>query len=151
MPIITESKGVIRNETSLHRWSRISHTRTKRVSISQAEQPSGRTRENQLNPLRWQRKHVLLLFVSMAAIYFLLACVHYIMHPFNENQHFIYLADGWLHGHLYLHNIPPDTEDYTLHNGQWYVAFPPLPAVLCCHSWQSFTLHTRASSALSSQ
>ena len=66
----------------------------------------------------------------MAAIYFLLACVHYIMHPFNENQHFIYLADGWLHGHLYLHNIPPDTEDYTLHNGHWYVAFPPLPAVL---------------------
>jgi hypothetical protein len=129
MPIITESKGVIRNETSHHRWSRISHTRTKRVSISQAEQPSGRTRENQLTPLRWQRKHVVLLFVSIVAIYILLAWIHYIMHPFNENQHFIYLADGWLHGHLYLHNVPPDTEDYTLHNGHWYVAFPPLPAV----------------------
>ena len=72
----------------------------------------------------------MLLFVSMVATYMLLAWIHYIKLPYNENQHYIYLADGWLHGHLYLHDIPPDTGDYTLHNGHWYVAFPPLPAVL---------------------
>jgi hypothetical protein len=100
------------------------------MSITQAEQGSGRIRENQRSSLRGQRKHVALLFVSIVAIYILLAWIHYIMYPFYENQHSIYLADGWLHGHLYLHNVPPDTGDYTLHNGHWYVAFPPLPAVL---------------------
>src|SRR6266404_3848208 len=98
--------------------------------MTQAEQGSGRIRENQLTPLRWQRKHVVLLFVSMVATYMLLAWIHYITLPSNENQHFIYLADGWLHGHLYLHDVPPNTQDYTLHNGHWYVAFPPLPALL---------------------
>lgn len=100
------------------------------MSIIQAEQGSGRIRENQPTPLRGQRKHAELLFVSMVATYMLLAWIHYIKLPFNENQHYVYLADGWLHGHLYLHDVPPDTGDYTLHNGHWYVAFPPLPAVL---------------------
>jgi len=71
-----------------------------------------------------------LLFASLATIYIILAVVRTIGRPLDGSQHFIYLADGWLHGHLYLHNIPPDTQDYTLHNGHWYVAFPPLPAVL---------------------
>jgi len=52
------------------------------------------------------------------------------MQPAGGSQHFIYLADGWLHGTLYLHDVPADTGDYTLHDGHWYVAFPPLPAVL---------------------
>jgi hypothetical protein len=100
------------------------------VRVTQAEQGSGSIRENQLTPLRWQRKHVVLLFVSIVATYILLAWIHYITLPSHESQHFIYLADGWLHGHLYLHDVPPDTTDYTLHNGHWYVAFPPLPAML---------------------
>ena len=87
-------------------------------------------RESQSVPVEWQRKHVLLLFASLAAIYIILAVVRTTGEPLHASQHFIYLADGWLHGHLYLHDIPPDTQDYTLHNGHWYVAFPPLPAVL---------------------
>jgi hypothetical protein len=98
------------------------------VSLTQVE--AGTLRESQSTPVEWQRKHVLLLFASLAAIYIILAVVRIIGHPLDGSQHFIYLADGWLHGHQYLHNIPPDTQDYTLHNGHWYVAFPPLPAVL---------------------
>ena len=98
------------------------------MSLTQVE--AGTDRESQSTPVEWQRKHVLLLFASLATIYIILAVVRIIGHPLNGSQHFIYLADGWLHGHLYLPNTPPDTQDYTLHNGHWYVAFPPLPAML---------------------
>ncbi|MFL5586156.1 MAG: hypothetical protein ACJ8DI_00685 [Ktedonobacteraceae bacterium] len=98
------------------------------MSLTQVE--AGMHRESQSTPVEWQRKHVLLLFAGLATIYIILAVVRTLGHPLDGSQHFIYLADGWLHGHLYLHNIPPDTQDYTLHNGHWYVAFPPLPAVL---------------------
>ncbi|MFL5700953.1 MAG: hypothetical protein ACJ797_28100 [Ktedonobacteraceae bacterium] len=98
------------------------------MSLTQVE--AGTLRESQSTPVEWQRKHVLLLFAGLATIYIILAVVRTLGHPLDGSQHFIYLADGWLHGHLYLHNIPPDTQDYTLHNGHWYVAFPPLPAVL---------------------
>ena len=73
---------------------------------------------------------MLLLFASLATIYIILAVVRLVEYPLDGSQHFIYLADGWLHGHLYLHDVPPNTQDYTLYNGHWYVAFPPLPAVL---------------------
>src|SRR5438552_3170867 len=122
---------------------------TKPMSITQAEQGSGRIRENQGTSRREQRKHVALLFVSIVAIYILLAWIHYIMYPFYENQHSIYLADGWLHGHLYLNNVPPDTGDYTLHNGHCMWPFHLYLPCFCCRSWQSFTSHTRPSSALS--
>ncbi len=98
------------------------------MSLTQVE--AGTLSESQSTPVEWQRKHVLLLFASLATIYIILAVVRILGRPLDGSQHFIYLADGWLHGHLYLHNIPPDTQDYTLHNGHWYVAFPPLPAVL---------------------
>src|SRR5947209_3323468 len=73
---------------------------------------------------------MLLLFASLATIYIILAVVRSVVYPLHGSQHFIYLADGWLHGHLYLHDVPLVTQDYTLYNGHWYVAFPPLPAVL---------------------
>ena len=98
------------------------------MSLTQVE--AGTLRESQSTPVEWQRKHVLLLFASLATIYIILAVVRTLGRPLDGSQHFIYLADGWLHGHLYLHNIPPDTQDSTLYNGHWYVAFPPLPAVL---------------------
>ncbi len=44
-------------------------------------------------------------------------------------SYFDELADAWLHGRLYLIN-PSDTHDLTLFNGQWYVANPPLVAIL---------------------
>ncbi|HMN58827.1 MAG TPA: hypothetical protein PJ988_00600 [Anaerolinea sp.] len=44
-------------------------------------------------------------------------------------SYFDELADAWLHGQLYLGN-PSDTHDLTLFQGQWYVANPPLVAIL---------------------
>jgi hypothetical protein len=76
------------------------------------------------------RKPSVPLFFVLAVFSILLAGIHDIGQPPGGSQHFLYLADGWLHGHLYLHDVPPNTGDYTLHNGHWYVAFPPLPAVL---------------------
>ncbi|WP_149401386.1 hypothetical protein [Dictyobacter arantiisoli] len=46
-----------------------------------------------------------------------------------SGSHFIYLANGWLQGHLYINQPVGGTGDYTFFHGHWYVAFPPLPAV----------------------
>ena len=42
---------------------------------------------------------------------------------------FNYLAEAFLQGRLYLVN-PPTQHDLTSYMGQWYVPFPPLPALL---------------------
>src|SRR5438067_1602761 len=102
----------------------------KHVTVTSSERSQGKLEEVQVAALPFQRGHMLWLFICLAAIYVLCAWVHTVGQPLSDNQHFIYLADGWLHGHLYLHDMPPDTGDYTLYNGHWYVAFPPLPAVL---------------------
>ncbi|NPV74991.1 MAG: hypothetical protein HPY59_01320 [Anaerolineae bacterium] len=44
-------------------------------------------------------------------------------------SYFDALAESWLQGRLYLHN-PSSTHDLTLYKGNWYVANPPLVAVL---------------------
>ncbi|GER90348.1 hypothetical protein KDW_45100 [Dictyobacter vulcani] len=47
-----------------------------------------------------------------------------------SGAHFIYLANAWLAGHLYVASPPPGMSgDYTFWHGHWYVAFPPLPAL----------------------
>jgi len=43
--------------------------------------------------------------------------------------YFNHLADAFLQGRLYL-AAPPSTHDLTFYQGQWYVPFPPLPALL---------------------
>lgn len=43
--------------------------------------------------------------------------------------YFNQLAAAFLDGRAYL-VAPPSTHDLTLHQGQWYVSFPPLPALL---------------------
>ena len=43
--------------------------------------------------------------------------------------YFNHLADAFWQGRLYL-AAPPATLDLTLYQGQWYVPFPPLPALL---------------------
>ncbi|TMA08807.1 MAG: hypothetical protein E6J86_18000 [Deltaproteobacteria bacterium] len=45
--------------------------------------------------------------------------------------HFVYQADAFLHGQLYLTVAqPPNLNDWVLQGGRWYVSFPPFPAVL---------------------
>src|SRR5947207_2501890 len=75
---------------------------------------------------------LLLLYVCVAVPFLLINVIEVLLrHPGpGESMHFVYLADGWLHGHLYLNTVPPSTADYTFQNGHWWVAFPPLPAIL---------------------
>ena len=77
------------------------------------------------------RRH-LLLFVGVAIVYVGVALSQILLHPpaVGGGSHFVLLADGWLHGHLYIVGTPPATSDFTNYHGHWYVAFPPLPAVL---------------------
>jgi hypothetical protein len=69
----------------------------------------------------------------------------------SPNNHYVHLADAWLHGRLDIGGNPPGTNDWacfdTLDRGpcpegrysfsgpdaeryRWYVSFPPLPAIL---------------------
>jgi hypothetical protein len=45
-------------------------------------------------------------------------------------NHYIYLADSFLHGRLEMVRPPPHQNDWAFHEGRWYVSFPPVPAVL---------------------
>ena len=73
-----------------------------------------------------------MLSVALMLVYLLIALSQVIIHPPSPNdfQHFTLLADGWPHGHLYIQGTPPDLADFTYFKGHWYVAFPPLPAIL---------------------
>ncbi len=50
--------------------------------------------------------------------------------PYN---HFSHLAQAWLDGNLHLEDGPPKyahNNDFAKYDGQWFVTFPPLPAVI---------------------
>ncbi|MDY7079497.1 MAG: hypothetical protein SXV54_21520 [Chloroflexota bacterium] len=68
------------------------------------------------------------LFVIFLAIYGLTAGVSVGRHSLAP--HFVYLAESFLHGHLDLMHVPDPPYDLTPFEGQWYVSFPPLPALL---------------------
>lgn len=71
-----------------------------------------------------------LVFVATAVVYALSSG------PFLAQQsdapHYVYLADAFVHGRLWLERRPPNAEegDWTYYDGKWTVTFPPLPAVL---------------------
>jgi len=51
--------------------------------------------------------------------------------PFRvrDSAYFNYLADAFLHGQLYLRFLPPNLHDLSFFNGQYYLYWPPMPAV----------------------
>lgn len=70
----------------------------------------------------------ILVFFSFYFIYISTAeYVNYIHTP--SKAYFPELAHAFLNGRLYLED-PSATMDLTFHNGEWYVAFPPLAAIL---------------------
>ncbi len=77
-------------------------------------------------------KKQVVLFSTLATIYLLIALSQVLIHPppMGSGSHFVVLADGWLHGHLYIEQKPQSVSDFTNYHGHWYVAFPPLPAIL---------------------
>lgn len=49
----------------------------------------------------------------------------------TPDRHFVHLADSYLHGQLaVVGGRPPTGNDWAYYRGQWYVSFPPFPAVL---------------------
>lgn len=48
----------------------------------------------------------------------------------TQYSYYNYLADALLHGQLNLRIIPPVQLDLILYNGQWFLYWPPLPALL---------------------
>ena len=81
----------------------------------------------------------------------------------SPNNHYVHLADAWLHGRLDIGGDPPGTNDWacfdTLDRGpcpegqysfsgpdaeryRWYVSFPPLPAILLLPFVAAFGLGT---------
>lgn len=48
----------------------------------------------------------------------------------SNAPYFQYLADAFLHGQLHLRLMPPTTHDLVFFNGQYYLYWPPFPAVM---------------------
>jgi hypothetical protein len=48
----------------------------------------------------------------------------------TPTAYFNYLADAFLHGMLHLRLLPPTTHDLVYYGGQYYLYWPPLPAIL---------------------
>ncbi len=48
----------------------------------------------------------------------------------SPDNHFVYMADSFLHGQFHLTRPPPHGNDWARYDGKVYVSFPPLPAVL---------------------
>jgi len=80
------------------------------------------------SPGRLDRSVPVRLFFVFLAIYGFTAGVSLGRHSLAP--HFVYLAESFLHGHLDLVHVPEPPYDLTRFDGQWYVSFPPLPAIL---------------------
>lgn len=99
----------------------------------------------------WERRWALplVIFVLCSGVYGATSAGR-LLEP-SPNNHYVHLADAWLHGRLDIGGDPPGTNDWacfdTLDRGpcpegrysfsgpdaeryRWYVSFPPLPAIL---------------------
>ena len=111
----------------------------------------------------WERRWALPLaiFALCAGIYCATSAQR-LVRP-SPNNHYVHLADAWLHGRLDVGGDPPGTNDWacfdTVSQGpcppgryafsgpdaeryRWYVSFPPLPAVLLLPAVAIFGLGT---------
>jgi hypothetical protein len=49
----------------------------------------------------------------------------------SDNNHFVHLAQSFLHGQVaHLSSRPPSDNDWAKYGDRWYVSFPPFPAVV---------------------
>jgi hypothetical protein len=70
-----------------------------------------------------------LVFVICAAVYVVTLGTR--MRGPSDNGHFVSLAESYLHGQLsVVGDRPPGDNDWAHYKNHWYVAFPPLPALV---------------------
>ena len=70
---------------------------------------------------------------ALATLVFVLCARRALLLEHTTANHFALQAEAWLHGHLHLNGAPPayaGGNDFARFEGQWYVVFPPFPAVL---------------------
>src|SRR5439155_19169876 len=71
---------------------------------------------------------------AAAALAALVYCAFAIAHSHGFHlspfPYFNWLADGFLHGQLSLRGTPPQTHDLIEYGGNWYLYWPPFPAVV---------------------
>lgn len=59
------------------------------------------------------------------------------------DNHFVHLAKSLMAGKLSVGTTPPGTNDWALYDGQWYVSFPPFPALVIAPAVAIWGLATR--------
>lgn len=80
--------------------------------------------------VRWLREHRLELGATAVAFIGFAAFSAKMLLRQSGAPHFVYQADAFVHGRLALSGRPPNLNDWVLRDGQWFVSFPPFPAVL---------------------
>ena len=68
--------------------------------------------------------------LAALVVYSLITIRWHVTWSATNAAYFNYLADAFLHGQLHLRLMPPMTLDLVLFNGQYFLYWPPLPAVL---------------------
>jgi hypothetical protein len=76
---------------------------------------------------RLRSEHVLVGVVAIALYWVAAVLTKHTVTP--DTAYFNQLADAFLHGRLHL-GTPTVNHDLTQHNGNWYVPFPPLAAIM---------------------
>jgi hypothetical protein len=80
--------------------------------------------------LSWLRTHRPELIAAAVAFFVYCAFSGGMLLHQSGAPHFVYQAEAFLRGQLSLPGQPPNTNDWVLRNGKWFVSFPPFPAVL---------------------
>jgi hypothetical protein len=62
-------------------------------------------------------------------LYTVFAIVHGSVWVESPFPYYNYLADAFLHGQLSLRLTPPSTHDLSFFRGQYYLYWPPMPAI----------------------
>jgi hypothetical protein len=109
-----------------------------RAKIEVIRDPAlNRTQKSARKVLRPGERRAILLWESPISsgllalgVYFLFALGHGSSFHASPHAYYNYLADAFLHGQLNLRLIPADTLDLSYFQGQYFLYWPPLPAIL---------------------